>query len=62
MDKQKHTFIKQWEEKFPGTPAPDLKFDDAETLEQELRKTKESVKKLEEQLNQAKFQMIFLQV
>lgn len=62
MDKQKQTFVKQWEAKFPGTAAPNLEFKDVETIEQELRNCKENVKKLEEQLNQAKFQMIFLQV
>ncbi|XP_039266553.2 breakpoint cluster region protein-like isoform X1 [Styela clava] len=61
MEKQKEVFVKQWQDKFPGVPAPELNFEDTETLEQDLLKCKEHVKSLEDQLNQAKFLMIFLQ-
>lgn len=61
MEKQKAVFVQQWADKFPGVPAPQLNFKDTETLEQDLSQCKESVKSLEDQLNQAKFHMIFLQ-
>lgn len=62
MNKQKESFLQQWEEKFPGVSPPDVDLTNSDTLTKELAKCKELKKNLESQLNHTKFLLIFLQV
>uniref|UniRef100_A0A6I8QKK4 Active breakpoint cluster region-related protein n=1 Tax=Xenopus tropicalis TaxID=8364 RepID=A0A6I8QKK4_XENTR len=54
-------FAQHWHTEFPGEPAPEMRLNSAQEVQQELERCRAKLKKLQQELNEERFKVVYLE-